>query len=182
MLFRSRLAHAEQGLHRMREALTAIERVAPSQAAQTFWWASVGFVDSLIAHGVEADFNVKQLLARIDLQMRRLMEGSPQVAERLLRDALFFVAKSQTLDGRAAEVRSALGLDRYLAGRGLLDPETLARMQAASASPPVLRKRACSAQGIRSQSISATSHSSGPGWPKMMPRSSWSRMASSTAG
>ncbi len=124
-----RNVEAEQGLHRMREALTAIERVAPSQAAQTFWWASVGFVDSLIAHGVEADFNVKQLLARIDLQMRRLMEGSPQVAERLLRDALFFVAKSQTLDGRAAEVRSALGLDRYLAGRGLLDPETLARMR-----------------------------------------------------
>lgn len=120
---------AEQGLHRMRDALTAIERIAPSQAVQTFWWASVGFVDSLIAHGVEADFNVKQLLARIDLQMRRLMEGSPQVAERLMRDALFFVAKSQTLDGRAAEVRSALGLDRYLPGRGLLDPETLARMR-----------------------------------------------------
>jgi chemosensory pili system protein ChpA (sensor histidine kinase/response regulator) len=120
---------AEQGLARMREALTAVERVAPSQAAQTFWWACVGFVDSLIAHGVEADFNVKQLLARIDLQMRRLMEGSPQVAERLLRDALFFVAKSQALDGRAAEVRTALGLDRYLPGRGLLDPETLARMR-----------------------------------------------------
>lgn len=120
---------AEQGLARMREALTAVERVAPSQAAQTFWWACVGFVDSLIAHGVEADFNVKQLLARIDLQMRRLMEGSPQVAERLLRDALFFVTKSQALDGRAAEVRTALGLDRYLPGRGLLDPEALARMR-----------------------------------------------------
>ncbi|MCA1979602.1 MAG: Hpt domain-containing protein, partial [Thiobacillus sp.] len=124
-----RNVEAEQGLARMREALVAIERVAPSQAAQTFWWACVGFIDSLIAHGVEADFNVKQLLARIDLQMRRLMEGSPQVAERLLRDALFFVAKSETLDGRAAEVRATLGLDRYLPGRGLLDPETLARMR-----------------------------------------------------
>lgn len=124
-----RNVEAEQGLARMREALVAIERIAPSQAAQTFWWACVGFIDSLIAHGVEADFNVKQLLARIDLQMRRLMEGSPQVAERLLRDALFFVAKSETLDGRAAEVRSTLGLDRYLPGRGLLDPETLARMR-----------------------------------------------------
>jgi len=92
-------------------------------------WACVGFVDSLIARGVEADFYVKQLLARVDLQMRRLMEGSPQVAERLLRDALFFVAKSQTLDGRAAEVRSTFGLDRYLPGRGMLDPEALARMR-----------------------------------------------------
>jgi chemosensory pili system protein ChpA (sensor histidine kinase/response regulator) len=120
---------AEQGLRRMRDALAAIERIAPSQASHTFWWACIGFVDSLIARGVEADFHVKQLLARVDLQMRRLIEGSPQVAERLLRDALFFVAKSQPTDGRAAEVRHTFGLDRYLPGRGMLDPETLARMR-----------------------------------------------------
>ncbi len=124
-----RNVEAEQGLTRMRNALAAIERIAPSQASQTFWWACVGFVDSLIVHGVEADFHVKQLLARVDLQMRRLMEGSPQVAERLMRDALFFVAKSQPSDGRAAEVRSTFALDRYLPGRGMLDPEALARMR-----------------------------------------------------
>ena len=120
---------AEQGLKQMRQALAEVEKVAPSQAAQTFWWACVGFVDSLLAQGVEADFHVKQLLARIDLQMRRLMEGSPQVAERLLRDALFFVAKSQTIGGRAAEVRATFSLDQYLPGKGLLDPETLARLR-----------------------------------------------------
>ena len=125
---------SKQGLQQMRQALAEVEKVAPSQAAQTFWWACVGFIDSLIAQGVEADFYVKQLLARIDLQMRRLMEGSPQVAERLLRDALFFVAKSQTLEGRAAEVRATFSLDQYLPGKGLLDPETLARMRPVLAS------------------------------------------------
>jgi chemosensory pili system protein ChpA (sensor histidine kinase/response regulator) len=120
---------AVEGLRRMRDALAEIEQIASSQASRTFWWACVGFVDSLIANGVEADFHVKQLLARIDLQMRRLMEGSPQVAERLLRDALFFVAKSQTMEGRAAEVRHTFGLDRYLPGAVVLDPEALARMR-----------------------------------------------------
>ncbi len=124
-----RNADAEQGLGQMRGALAQIETVAPSEAAHTFWWACVGFVDSLIARGVEADFHVKQLLARIDLQMRRLIEGSPQVAERLLRDALFFVAKSKPTEGCAADVRATFGLDRYLPGRGLLDPETMARMR-----------------------------------------------------
>ncbi|MGV8990497.1 MAG: Hpt domain-containing protein [Thiobacillus sp.] len=124
-----RNVEAEQGLKRMRDSLATIEGIAPSQASQTFWWACVGFVDSLIAHGVEADFHVKQLLARVDLQMRRLMEGSPQVAERLMRDALFFIAKSEALDGRAAEIRFRFGLDRYLPGRGMLDPEALARMR-----------------------------------------------------
>ncbi|MEW5965500.1 MAG: Hpt domain-containing protein [Pseudomonadota bacterium] len=120
---------AELGLRRMRDALAEIERIVPSEAAQTFWWACVGFLDSLIAHGVEADFHVKKLLARVDMQMRCLMQGSPEVGERLMREALFFVAKSQAIGGRAAEVRSALGLDRYLPGRGMLDPETLARMR-----------------------------------------------------
>ena len=120
---------AEQGLQRMRDCLAEIERIVPSEAAQTFWWACVGFLDSLIAHGVEADIHVKKLLARVDLQMRRLMEGSPEVGEKLMREALFFVAKSQAIGGRAAEIRSALGLDRYLPGRGMLDPETLARMR-----------------------------------------------------
>jgi len=133
----------EEGLRRMRDALTEIERVAPSQASRTFWWACVGFVDSLITNGVEADFYVKQLLARIDLQMRRLMEGSPQVAERLLRDALFFVAKSQTMEGRAAEVRHTFGLDRYLPGTALLDPEALARMR------PVLEALKAGLKGAR---------------------------------
>lgn len=119
----------EQGLQRMRDCLAEIERIVPSEAAQTFWWACVGFLDSLIAHGVEADIHVKKLLARVDLQMRRLMEGSPEVGEKLMREALFFVAKSQAIGGRAAEIRSALGLDRYLPGRGMLDPETLARMR-----------------------------------------------------
>lgn len=120
---------AESGLRQMRSAIASIENIAPSSASQTFWWACVGFIDSLIAHGVEADFHVKQLLARVDLQMRRLMEGSPQVAERLMRDALFFVAKSQAMEGCAAEVRASFGLDRYLPGKGLLDPEALARVR-----------------------------------------------------
>jgi chemosensory pili system protein ChpA (sensor histidine kinase/response regulator) len=124
-----RNAEAEQGLQRMREALATIERIAPTPAWQTFWWACVGFVDSLIARGVEADIHVKKLLARVDLQMRRLMEGSPEAAERLMREALFFVAKSKTMDGRTAEVRATFGLDRYLPGRGMLDPEALARMR-----------------------------------------------------
>jgi len=124
-----RNVEAEQGLGRMREALATIERIAPTPAWQTFWWACVGFVDSLIARGVEADIHVKKLLARVDLQMRRLMEGSPEVAERLMREALFFVAKSKTMDGRTAEVRATFGLDRYLPGRGMLDPEALARMR-----------------------------------------------------
>ena len=117
----------DAGLAAMRKSLSQIESAVPSQAARTFWWACVGFIDALQSKGVEPDFHVKQLLARVDLQMRRLMDGSPQVAERLMRDALFFIAKSKSVGDEAQAVRSAFALEKYLPKHAALDAEQLAR-------------------------------------------------------
>lgn len=117
----------DAGLSLMRKSLSQIETAVPTQAARTFWWACVGFIDALQNKGVEPDFHVKQLLARIDLQMRRLMDGSPQVAERLMRDALFFIAKSKAVGDEAQAVRAAFALEKYLPKHSVLDAEQLAR-------------------------------------------------------
>ena len=54
----------------------------------------------------------RQLCGRIDLQIRRLLEGSRNVAERLMRDALYYVAKAPAENGDVARaVRSGFGLD-----------------------------------------------------------------------
>jgi chemosensory pili system protein ChpA (sensor histidine kinase/response regulator) len=120
---------ADVGLAAMRKSLVQIESAVPSQAARTFWWACIGFIDALQNKGVEPDFHVKQLLARIDLQMRRLMEGSPQVAERLMRDALFFIAKSKSVGDEAKAVRSAFSLEKYLPKNALFNAEQLSRLR-----------------------------------------------------
>ncbi len=117
---------AEAGLAAMAKSLAEVESCMSSQAARAFWWACKGFVDALLNQGVEPDFHVKQLLARIDLQMRQLIEGKPQVAESLMRDALFFIAKSKTMGEDSEAVRSAFGLDKYLPKRPL-DAEQMAR-------------------------------------------------------
>src|SRR5690606_16362905 len=53
--------------------------------------------------------------ARIDLQIRRLLEGSRNVAERLMRDALFYVGQApSTENSLAAQVRSSFRLDTLL--------------------------------------------------------------------
>ena len=41
---------------------------------------------------LERGFGVKQLVARIDLQIRRVAEGSAKVADRLRREVLYYVA------------------------------------------------------------------------------------------
>ncbi len=117
------------GVAPMREAVARIHGAVGETAARGFWWACLGFLDSLAAQGIAADFHVKQLLARIDLQMRRLLEGAPQVAERLMRDALFFISKSRNPSGETQEVRRAFELDRYVAQGDFPDAETVARLR-----------------------------------------------------
>jgi chemosensory pili system protein ChpA (sensor histidine kinase/response regulator) len=118
--------NADAGLAAMGKSLAEVESCVSTQAARAFWWACKGFVDALQNKGVEPDFHVKQLLARIDLQMRQLIEGSPQVAEHLMRDALFFIAKSKAVSEDSQAVRSAFGLDKYLP-KQQLDAEQMAR-------------------------------------------------------
>ena len=78
----------------------------------SFWWVSQGFLDALADQGVAAEQDAKQLCARIDMQIRRLLEGSRNVAERLMRDALYFVGRAPASDeGLASEVRSSFQLD-----------------------------------------------------------------------
>ena len=60
------------------------------------------------------DFWVKRLCGRIDLQMRRLMEGSRQLADRLHRDVLYYLAQDRQAVGRALEARETFRLGHYL--------------------------------------------------------------------
>jgi chemosensory pili system protein ChpA (sensor histidine kinase/response regulator) len=64
------------------------------QSARTFWWTVEAFFDAIVEGGLDPGFGPKQLAARIDLQIRRLVEGSAKVADRLRREVLYYVAVS----------------------------------------------------------------------------------------
>lgn len=101
------------GLALMDEALRAVERLASGPAQYTFWWAAVGLIEAIRRDNLPQDIWLKRLLGRLDLQIRRLMEGSRQLAERLYRDVLYYQMQATSPDGRAAEVRTLFALDRY---------------------------------------------------------------------
>ncbi|MDP2833883.1 MAG: Hpt domain-containing protein [Pseudomonadota bacterium] len=102
------------GLMQMDEAVRAVERIAPGPAQYTFWWTAAGLMEQLRRNNDPGDFWIKRLCGRIDLQMRRMMEGSRQLAERLFRDVLYYVAQDTAPSGRAAETRRLFQLERYL--------------------------------------------------------------------
>ncbi|MDE2439810.1 MAG: Hpt domain-containing protein [Betaproteobacteria bacterium] len=106
---------AEAGRQLMLDALTNIEATQETQAARSFWWTALAFIEALKDPAVSADGSVRQVSARIDLQIRRLLEGSNSLAERLMREALYHVAQAAPDAGSVvSEVQSTFGLPSQL--------------------------------------------------------------------
>jgi chemosensory pili system protein ChpA (sensor histidine kinase/response regulator) len=95
----------------MRDIVLRVEQAQSTQQARSFWWVMHGFADAVSAGQVPNELYVKQLFARINLQIRRLSEGSSSIAERLLRDALFFIARVANPSAVAQQIRNAYQLD-----------------------------------------------------------------------
>ena len=102
------------GVKEMLTAVACIEETQESDAARAFWWVAAAFLAGLADGALSEEPSSKQLCARIDLQIRRLLEGSRNVAERLMRDALYLVAGAPGDSPVLAQVRQAYRLDSLL--------------------------------------------------------------------
>jgi len=100
-----------RGIQEMRSALAVIEMTQSQPAARSFWWAAMAFMDALATGAVEFDVGARRVCARIDTQMKRLVEGSRTVAERLMRNTLYYVAVAGPASEHAQCVRAAYHLD-----------------------------------------------------------------------
>lgn len=108
---------AEAGRQLMLDALTNIEATQETQAARSFWWTALAFIEALKDPAVNTDGSVRQVSARIDQQIRRLLEGSNSLAERLMREALYHVAQATgDAGGVVSAVQSTFGLPSQLPG------------------------------------------------------------------
>ena len=58
-----------------------LERVSVAESARAFWWTVGAFFEAIVAGGLDPGFGAKQLAARLDLQIRRVVEGSVKVAD-----------------------------------------------------------------------------------------------------
>jgi len=83
------------GVEDMRAAVAAVEAAQTNPAARTFWWVALGFFDALFAKAIADQPLIARLANRVEQQLKRLMEGSATVAERMLREALFAVARAR---------------------------------------------------------------------------------------
>ena len=123
----------ESGARAMREAINGIENVTSQSSLRSFWWATGALFESLTQRGLDPGFGVKQLAARIDLQIRRVAEGSAKAADRLRREVLYYVAISAPVGPQVQAVQRTYRLAGLIPTAEALNAD-LVRVQ------PILRE------------------------------------------
>ncbi|WP_188395774.1 hybrid sensor histidine kinase/response regulator [Oxalicibacterium flavum] len=137
----------QAGAIAMRDLLQKVEAAQTSPQTRAFWWVMAGFADAVADDQIGGELYVRQLFARINLQLRRLAEGSASIAERLLRDALFFLARIDAPSPQASLIRSTYRLDGavpadYEARRyGQVDAQSLTDARARLSQAKILWNR-----------------------------------------
>ncbi|HZI83074.1 MAG TPA: Hpt domain-containing protein, partial [Casimicrobiaceae bacterium] len=100
----------EDAARTMRDAIQSIEDVQTHSAQRAFWWAVGALLESIVEKGVDSGFGVRQLCGRVDLQIRRFIEGSTKVADRMRREVLYYVAISAPVGPQVQAVQRAYRL------------------------------------------------------------------------
>jgi chemosensory pili system protein ChpA (sensor histidine kinase/response regulator) len=98
------------GVEDMRAAVAAVEAAQTNPASRAFWWVALGFFDALFAKAITDQGAVSRLTNRVEQQLKRLMEGSATVAERLMREALFAVARARPATEHVRNVQDVFQL------------------------------------------------------------------------
>ncbi len=116
----------------MRDALLDLENLPQRGLARSFWWVVRGMMDALAADQLPVDVDLKRVLARLNLQLRRVIDGSSAVAERLMIDTLYYVGRAESGEPRVAEIKRLYGLDALI-------PPDFERSTLTSVDPEQLR-------------------------------------------
>ncbi len=118
----------EDGARQMRDAIGGIEEGTGQANLRAFWWSVGALFDAVVERGLDASFGVKQLTARVDLQIRRLAEGSSKVADRLRREVLYYVAISAPVAPSVQAVQRSFALGGLIPSAEVLNAD-LVRIQ-----------------------------------------------------
>jgi len=103
-----------EALRQMHAAILAIESLQGSTVNRPFWTAAAAFFDALVFGGIEVGPASKPLFAKVDQQIKQLIDGSSRVAERLFRDLLLGIGRSRPVTERVGLLKTVYRLDQLL--------------------------------------------------------------------
>ena len=92
------------------DVLAEFARRAPGQHGRAYWWVLHAFAAGVASGEIASAVYVKQLFGRINMQMRKLDEPPSDVSQRVLKDALFFIATAADPSPRLQQIRQVYSL------------------------------------------------------------------------
>ena len=98
----------------MAELIKEIEQAQSSVSTKAFWLVMRAFAEVTSSAHQKDERHVKQIWGRINLQIRRLVDGNASIPERLLRDALFFIAQVDHPSPFVEQIRKAYQLENHV--------------------------------------------------------------------
>ena len=140
----------DAGAATMRDAVAGIEDITAQGSLRAFWWTVGALLEGVVENGLDRGFGVKQLCARIDLQIRRVSEGSGKAADRLRREVLYFVAICAPVAPQVQAVQRAFQLSGLIPSAEVLSADVV-RLQ------PLLREAREQLAGAKDSWLKAAS-------------------------
>jgi Chemotaxis protein histidine kinase and related kinases len=101
------------------DVLGRLQELSHAGPVECLWWVSRGLINALIEGALQPSVSVKRLIGQIDHQIKRLIdEGEARLGadppERLLKNLLFYLARSERRGAQVAEIQDAFRLAELL--------------------------------------------------------------------
>ena len=110
---------AEKSLKKMHAVLERLRQTAGRDETSRLWWIAGTLAQALALEGLESSVAVKQLLGKVDREIRLLIEkGEDELAQNIpedvLKNLLYYLATSETVSEQIKEVKRAFKLSTLL--------------------------------------------------------------------
>src|SRR5438128_943168 len=100
---------------RLPETVVAAKRaIAALSAYLDTLLAATGFFDALVFDGLQVGPTTKPLFAKLDLQIKQLIDGTAKVAERVFRDLLLAIGRARPVTDRIEALKEAYRLEQLI--------------------------------------------------------------------
>jgi len=104
-----------QSLRTMRAAVQTVMACAPQDQQRAFWWIATGLLDCLIHDGLPAELSANKLLARVDLQMKSMLENKQRDSEYNTTCGMqYMLARSHSVSETVDKIKQTYVLETYL--------------------------------------------------------------------
>lgn len=111
----------------MAKSLAKLEQLYSNTPMGQLWWVSAALVEGVSRSYIELGTSVKMLFGQLDRQLKHSIDTGADrheaVSTELLKNLLFYVARSEGETSRIQKVKAAFKLDRALPSESLLDSE-----------------------------------------------------------